>query len=69
MFTAFSNSVENTRKEIASFKQAINSEESKKVFQKTIESRRANSMGIKPWRYRDYPDWTTAKRRKQDPQD
>lgn len=64
LFTSFKNSVENTQKEINGFKEAIISEKSRKVFQKASESRRSNPKGIKPWRARDDPDWTSRKRRK-----
>ncbi|KAK0711672.1 hypothetical protein B0H67DRAFT_298503 [Lasiosphaeris hirsuta] len=64
LFTSFKKSVESTQKEISSFKEAITSEKSRKVFQKASESRRANPKGIKPWRARDDPEWTSRKRQK-----
>ncbi|KAK3313765.1 hypothetical protein B0H66DRAFT_607009 [Apodospora peruviana] len=63
-FAAFTQSVTNTRKEVAAFKENYTCEESKRVFQRAAESGRANPKGIKPWRYSDDPEWTTVKRRK-----
>lgn len=63
-FAAFSNAVQDTGKEIRQFKDAIRSTETEKVFSMANESRRANPMGIKPWRARDDPEWTTRKRRR-----
>lgn len=65
-FAAFSDAVQDTGKEIRQFKDAMLSSESEKVFNMANESRRANPMGIKPWRARDDPEWTTRKRRKLD---
>ncbi|KAK3944225.1 hypothetical protein QBC46DRAFT_350639 [Diplogelasinospora grovesii] len=64
MVASFMESVQDTNKELSDFKQAYTSEESKKIFQKASESRRANPKGIKPWRARDDPDWIYPKRRK-----
>ncbi|KAK3340066.1 hypothetical protein B0H65DRAFT_550566 [Neurospora tetraspora] len=63
-FAAFSNAVQDTGKEIRQFKDTIRSSETEKVFNMANESRRANPMGIKPWRARDDPEWTTRKRRR-----
>ncbi|KAK3505317.1 hypothetical protein B0T13DRAFT_485948 [Neurospora crassa] len=65
-FAAFSDAVQDTGKEIRQFKDTMLSSESEKVFNMANESRRANPMGIKPWRARDDPEWTTRKRRKLD---
>ncbi|KAK3334016.1 hypothetical protein B0T19DRAFT_144249 [Cercophora scortea] len=63
-YAAMSRSMGDTQKEITSFREAMLSEETKKVFQKANDSRRANPKGIAPWRARDHPDWTSPKRRK-----
>ncbi|KAA8633283.1 hypothetical protein SMACR_02130 [Sordaria macrospora] len=63
-FAAFSNAVQDTGKEIHQFKDTIRSAETEKVFNMANESRRTNPMGIKPWRARDDPEWTTRKRRR-----
>ncbi|KAK0723032.1 hypothetical protein B0T26DRAFT_245907 [Lasiosphaeria miniovina] len=63
-YDAFLESVDATDKEIASFKTAISSDETKKLIQKANKSRQANPKGLKPWRPRDDPQWTTTKRQK-----
>ena len=65
-FAAFNQSVANTRKEIQDFKEALASEEYRKVFAHVQASRGANPQGIKPWRYSDDPEWTTVKRVKRE---
>ena len=65
-FSAFNQSVANTRKEIQDFKEALTSEESRKVFNHAAASKRAKPHGIKPWRYSDDPEWTTVKRVKRE---
>jgi len=61
--TAFSQSIQKTGQEITGFKEAYTSDESKQAFQRAAESRRKNPSGIKPWRPRDDPDWTTVNKR------
>lgn len=65
-FSAFNQSVVNTRKDIQDFKEALTSDESKKVFNHAAASKRAKPHGIKPWRYSDDPEWTTVKRVKRE---
>lgn len=65
-FSAFTQSVATTRKEIQDFKDALAAEESKKVFAHAAASKRAKPQGIKPWRYSDDPEWTTVKRVKRE---
>lgn len=67
-FSAFNQSVANTRKEVQDFKEALTGEESNKIFKHVTASRRAKPAGIKPWRYSDDPEWTTLKRvKREDP--
>ncbi|KAI1268425.1 hypothetical protein F5Y18DRAFT_375337 [Xylariaceae sp. FL1019] len=43
--------------EIKDFRTLYTNEESKKVLEQAQKSREANPKGIKPWRYKDHPDW------------
>ncbi|KAI1328441.1 hypothetical protein F5Y16DRAFT_369048 [Xylariaceae sp. FL0255] len=43
--------------ELDEFKALYTSEESKKIMEQAKKSRDANPKGIKPWRYKDHPDW------------
>ncbi|KAI2638302.1 hypothetical protein GGS21DRAFT_510620 [Xylaria nigripes] len=46
--------------EIQDFTVLFTSEESKKVLEQARQSREANPLGIKPWRYKDHPDWANV---------
>ncbi|KAK1769067.1 hypothetical protein QBC33DRAFT_513311 [Phialemonium atrogriseum] len=61
LFASFVKSVTETSKELADFKEAMMSEESRKVFEQANQSRKANPKGIRPWRAVEDPDWTTIK--------
>ncbi|KAM7200230.1 hypothetical protein V8F33_003948 [Rhypophila sp. PSN 637] len=65
-FSAFNQSVADTRKEVQDFKEALTGEETNKILRHVAASRRAKPAGIKPWRYSDDPEWTTVKRVKRE---
>ncbi|KAI0166202.1 hypothetical protein GGR57DRAFT_445848 [Xylariaceae sp. FL1272] len=48
--------------EIEDFRALYTNEESKKVLEQARKSREANPKGIKPWRYKDHPDWWDSDR-------
>jgi hypothetical protein len=50
--------VKGAQEAITRFKDTYTSEESEAIFKKASDSRRANSLGIRPWRASDDPDWT-----------
>jgi hypothetical protein len=56
-FAAFTKSVVTAKTEIKEFTDLMKGEESKKVFKQSEKRAAKESTGIKPWRYRDHPDW------------
>ncbi|KAH8879849.1 hypothetical protein GQ53DRAFT_21988 [Thozetella sp. PMI_491] len=63
LFSSFTMSVQESRTQLADFKECITSEKSQKVFRYASESRRANPKNIKPWRATDDPDWVERARK------
>ncbi len=63
MFASFTGAVQESKTQLAEFREAIKSEKSQKVFRHAAESRRANPKGIKPWRAKDDPDWLERARK------
>jgi hypothetical protein len=57
-------SVENTNKEVASFRDAFVGLHSDGVFAKAAASQKANPKGTKAWRASDDPDWTSPDRKR-----
>ncbi|KAI1105678.1 hypothetical protein F4804DRAFT_303688 [Jackrogersella minutella] len=57
VYEGFVKAVDAARTQIKDFGALYNSDESKKVLDQAKKSRDANPNGIKPWRYRDHPDW------------
>jgi hypothetical protein len=61
LHTSFLKSVNETSKEITSFKEAYTADKTKSIIQKADGSRRMNIKGIVPWVPSEHPDWTTPK--------
>lgn len=58
-FAAYMQAVENASKEVASFRDVINSPETEALFGRAGRSQKENPRGIKQWRARDDPDWAS----------
>lgn len=58
-FAAYMQSIDGTKREIASFQQAVLTTQSDGVFARARESQTANPRGLKQWRARDDPDWAS----------
>ncbi|KAK0646429.1 hypothetical protein B0T16DRAFT_390861 [Cercophora newfieldiana] len=65
-FANVTKSAEDTGEEIEAFKKAYTSEKTKAVFQRGTESRKANTLGIRPWCATDDPDWTRTPPQRED---
>ncbi|KAJ4292130.1 hypothetical protein N0V88_005757 [Collariella sp. IMI 366227] len=65
-YIAFKQAVDDTNKEITSFREAVVGPTSKDIFKAASASQTAKPKGIKQWRARDDPDWAnpTLKRRR-----
>ncbi|KAI0597557.1 hypothetical protein F4775DRAFT_559664 [Biscogniauxia sp. FL1348] len=61
-FKMFNSVIESSQAEIKDFAALYKSEESKKILDQAKKSREANPKGIKPWRFKDHPDWLKAKK-------
>ncbi|RWA04752.1 hypothetical protein EKO27_g10354 [Xylaria grammica] len=62
MFGELVNHMKSAGTEIQDFAKLYTSEENKKVLEKARKSRTTNPKGIKPWLYKDHPDWADVPR-------
>jgi hypothetical protein len=51
----------NTNEELNQFKQLVEDEKNKKIFEHAKNSRVENPKGITPWRITEHPDWLMKK--------
>lgn len=61
---ALNKTVEEASKELAAFKEAYSSEETKAIIKEAGQSRQANPRGIVTWHPSDNPDWIDIKKRR-----
>ncbi|KAK4186633.1 hypothetical protein QBC35DRAFT_265480 [Podospora australis] len=57
MYATFTQSVENTHKELASFRDSLNHAETRAVFLRVSDSQKRDCKNLKQWRARDDPNW------------
>ena len=61
LFRKFAAAAATANEEIKQFKQLIEDDESKKIFERAKDSRAENPKGITPWRITEHSDWLTRK--------
>jgi hypothetical protein len=57
MFKAFMKAVNDSQANIKEFEGLMNDDASKEIFEQVKKSRAEQPQGIKPWSYKDDPDW------------
>ena len=61
LFQKFAVAAKTANEELKQFKQLIDDDESKKIFEHARESRAQNPKGITPWRISEHPEWLNRK--------